>query len=107
MGLFTFLWSLLLVIPGIVKAFSYMLAPYLVLENPRMTVLEAIDESCRLMDGNKGRAFLLGLSFIGWWLLGCLTFGILFLWLVPYQSITMGAFYRAVLREKGPRPAAA
>lgn len=107
MGLFTFLWGLLLVIPGIVKAFSYMLTPYIVLENPQMPIMAAIDESRRLMDGNKGRAFLLGLSFIGWWLLGILTFGILFFWLVPYQSITMGAFYRAVLREKGPRPAAA
>ncbi len=106
-GLFTFLWSLLLVIPGIIKAFSYMLAPYIVLENPQMSVMAAIDESRRLMDGNKWRAFCLGLSFIGWWLLGILTFGLLFFWLVPYQSITMGAFYRAVLREKGPRPAAA
>ncbi len=106
MGLFTFLWTLLLVIPGIVKAFSYMLAPYLVIENPQMTVMEAIDESRRLMDGNKWRAFGLGLSFIGWWLLAILTFGLLLFWLIPYQSITMGAFYRAVLREKGPRPAA-
>ncbi len=107
MGLFTFLWSLLLVIPGIIKAFSYMLAPYLVIENPQMAVMEAIDESRRLMDGNKWRAFGLGLSFIGWWLLAILTFGLLLFWLIPYQSITMGAFYRAVLREKGPRPAAA
>ena len=106
MGLFTFLWSLLLVIPGIIKAFSYMLTPYIVLENPQMPITAAIDESRRLMDGNKWRAFCLGLSFIGWWLLGFLTLGILFFWLFPYQSITMGAFYRAVLREKGPRPAA-
>jgi uncharacterized membrane protein len=107
MGLFTFLWSLLLVIPGIVKAFSYMLAPYLVIENPQMPVMAAIDESRRLMDGNKWRAFCLGLSFIGWWLLAILTLGLLLFWLIPYQSITMGAFYRAVLREKGPRPAGA
>ena len=105
--LFILLWSLLLIIPGIIKAFSYALTPYLVLENPQMTVMEAIDESRRLMDGNKWRAFCLALSFIGWWLLGILTLGILYFWLIPYQSITMGAFYRAVLREKGPRPAAA
>lgn len=105
--LFVLLWSLLLVIPGIIKAFSYLLTPYLVLEHPDWTVMEAIDESRRLMDGNKWRAFLFGLSFIGWWLLGILTFGILYFWLIPYQSIAMGAFYRAVLREKGPRPAAA
>jgi uncharacterized membrane protein len=59
------------------------------------------------MDGNKWRAFCLGLSFIGWWLLGILTLGILWLWVAPYQQMTFGAFYRAVLREKGPRPAAA
>jgi uncharacterized membrane protein len=105
-GLFTFLWSLLLVIPGIVKAFSYMLTPYIVLEHPELSVTEAITESRRLMDGNKWRAFFLGLSFLGWWILGILTCGILFLWIAPYQGITFGAFYRAVLREKGPRPAA-
>lgn len=104
--LFVLLWSLLLIIPGIIKAFSYMLTPYIVLENPQMPVMAAIDESRRLMDGNKWRAFLLGLSFIGWWLLGILTLGLLYLWLHPYQSITFAAFYRAVLREKGPRPAA-
>ena len=102
-GLFTILWSLLLVVPGIVKAFSYMLTPYILLENPRMPVMAAIGESRRLMDGNKWRAFCLGLSFIGWWLLGILTFGILYFWLQPYQSIAFGAFYRAVLREKAPR----
>lgn len=105
--LFTFLWALLLVIPGIIKGFSYMLAPYIVLEHPEMSVPAAIDESRRLMDGNKWRAFCLGLSFIGWWLLGILTLGILWLWVAPYQQMTFGAFYRAVLREKGPRPAAA
>lgn len=107
MGLFSFLWSLLLIVPGIVKAFSYMLAPYVALENPQLSVLEAIGESRRLMDGNKWRALFLYLSFIGWGLLAILTAGILCCWLVPYQSITIGAFYRAVLREKGPRPAAA
>lgn len=104
--LFILLWSLLLVIPGIVKSFSYMLTPYILLDNPQMPVMAAIDESRRLMHGNKWRAFFLGLSFIGWWLLGILTLGLLYFWLVPYQSITMGAFYRAVLREKGPAPAA-
>ncbi|MBQ7251856.1 MAG: DUF975 family protein [Kiritimatiellae bacterium] len=106
-GLFTFLWGLLLIVPGIVKAFSYMLTPYLVLEHPEWSVTEAITESRRLMDGNKWRAFCLGLSFLGWMILGILTFGILFFWLAPYMAITSGAFYRAVLREKGPRPAPA
>lgn len=107
MGLFIVLWSLLLIIPGIIKAYSYMLTPFIVMENPQMSITDAIDESRRLMDGNKWRAFCLALSFIGWWLLGILTLGILWFWLIPYQSITMGAFYRAVLREKGATPAAA
>ena len=107
MGLFICLWGLLLIIPGIIKAYSYMLTPFIVMENPQMSITDAIDESRRLMDGNKWRAFCLALSFIGWWLLGILTLGILWFWLIPYQSITMGAFYRAVLREKGAAPAAA
>ena len=105
-GLFTILWGLLLVIPGIVKAFSYLLTPYIVLEHPEMSVMAAITESQRLMDGNKWRAFCLGLSFIGWWLLAVLTFGLLLLWVAPYQDMTFGAFYRAVVREKGSAPAA-
>ena len=68
-GLFTFLWSLLLVIPGIIKQYSYAMTPYILAENPGMTATEAITESRRVMDGNKWRLFCLGFSFIGWELL--------------------------------------
>lgn len=67
--LYVFLWSLLLVVPGIVKAYSYAMTPYILAENPRMSANEAITESRRVMNGNKFRLFCLGISFIGWELL--------------------------------------
>ena len=68
-GLYTALWSLLLVIPGIVKTYSYAMTPYIMSEHPSLTANEAITESRRIMDGNKWRLFCLDLSFIGWELL--------------------------------------
>ena len=68
-GLYIALWSLLLVIPGIVKTYSYAMTPYIMAEHPSLTVNEAITESRRIMDGNKWRLFCLDLSFIGWELL--------------------------------------
>ena len=68
-GLYTVLWSLLLVIPGIVKIYSYAMTPYIMAEHPSLTANEAITESRRIMDGNKWRLFCLDLSFIGWELL--------------------------------------
>ena len=69
MALKIFLWTLLFIIPGIVKTFSYMLAPMIKAKNPNRTANECIAESCRLMDGNKASAFVLKLSFIGWYIL--------------------------------------
>ena len=68
-ALFTLLWSLLLIIPGIIKAFSYAMTPYILAENPGMRAKDAITESRRIMNGNKWRLFCLGFSFIGWDLL--------------------------------------
>lgn len=65
-GLYIFLWSLLLIIPGIIKTYSYAMTPYIMAENPEMTVSEAIKESMRIMDGQKMSLFFLNLSFIGW-----------------------------------------
>ncbi|MFX3624442.1 MAG: DUF975 family protein [Ectobacillus sp.] len=92
-GLYTFLWSLLLVIPGIIKAFSYSMTYYILLENPQYTVHEAIAESRRIMDGRKMDLFLLFLSFIGWCILAAFTFGIAYLWLTPYINTAMAHFY--------------
>ena len=69
-GLFTGLWMLLFIIPGIVKSYEYMMIPYLLAEHPEMTRQEAFAESKQMMDGNKWDAFVLDLSFIGWFILG-------------------------------------
>jgi len=93
MWLKTFLWTLLFIIPGIVAAYRYALAPYILAENPTMKASEAINESKRLMAGHKGRLFGLNISFIGWALLSGLTLGIGNLWLVPYTEAATAAFY--------------
>lgn len=92
-GFFTFLWSLLFFIPGIVKAFAYSMAPYILAENPQMTAREALDESKRITKGYKGDLFVLQLSFIGWMLLVPLTLGLLGIWLNPYMSAATANAY--------------
>ena len=92
-GLFTSLWSLLLYIPGIIKALSYSMALYILAENPDMPALEAIDRSKKMMDGHKMDLFVLYLSFIGWGLLCGITFGIAAIWVIPYMQATMTNAY--------------
>lgn len=100
-GLYTLLWSLLLVIPGIYASYGYAMTPYILLENPEMTANEAITKSKELMYGNRWRLFCLEISFIGWALLAALlTCGIGFLWLTPYQEASFAAFYREIKAEK-------
>lgn len=92
--LFTLLWSLLLIIPGIVKSYEYRMIPYLLADDPAMTCERAFAESKRMMDGNKWGAFVLDLSFIGWHLLSALTLGILDVFYVsPYVHMTAAALY--------------
>ena len=95
-GIFIFLWSLLLVIPGIVASFSYSMAHFIMVENPNMTASEALKASKELMDGHKWDLFCLNLSFIGWILLCILTLGIGYLWLEPYMNAAHAAFYRSI-----------
>lgn len=92
--LFVRLWSLLLLIPGIVKALSYTWAPYILAENPGKPVLECISESKEMTDGYKMELFTLSLSFVGWWLLGIVTLGIAFIWVIPYMQATFANAYR-------------
>ena len=96
-----FAWSLLFVIPGIVAAYRYSMATYIMAENPNMQATEAIERSKALMDGRKGDLFCLDLSFIGWALLAVLTAGIGNLWLVPYMTVSRAAFYRSLPRSMG------
>ena len=90
---YVFLWSLLLFIPGYIKAFSYAMTPYILKDNPEMKNNAAIEESMRMMDGHKLELFILDLSFIGWALLSLLTCGIGFLWLAPYMNMARVNFY--------------
>lgn len=98
--LYIFLWSLLLIVPGIIKSISYMMIPYLLTENPEMDKNRAFELSMQMMEGHKMDAFVLWLSFFGWLLLGILTCGILNLFYVkPYMDATMAEFYTAIKAE--------
>ena len=103
-SLLTFLWLLLFIIPGIIASYRYILAPYLMAENPDMGVMEAIGRSKELMNGNKWRLFCLHISFIGWNLLCVLTLGIGYLWLAPYQNAAETAFYLEVTGRADAMP---
>ena len=93
-GIFLALWTCLLIVPGIVKSFSYSMAFYILRDNPKIGAVEAITRSRKMMDGYKVKLFKLYLSFIGWGLLCCLSLGIGFLWLIPYISLSHANFYR-------------
>ena len=99
-GLYTFLWTLLLIIPGIIKGLAYSMTPYILSEHPELRVNEAIDLSQKMMKGNKWRFFCLQLSFIGWILLSVLTLGIAMLWVNPYIEATGAAFYRELSNKE-------
>ncbi len=95
--LFTVLWTLLFIIPGIVKSYEYQMIPYLLADNPQMTKEQAFEESKRMMQGQKWKAFVLDLSFIGWNILSALTLGILGIFYVqPYMDATHAALYAAL-----------
>ncbi|MDP4172279.1 MAG: DUF975 family protein, partial [Bacillota bacterium] len=99
--IYILLWSLLFIIPGIIKAISYSQTFFLLKDHPEYTVTEAITESKRRMKGYKGKYFLLGLSFIGWMFLCILTLGIGFLWLNPYMNASYAAFYNELIYPQG------
>ncbi|MDD7712493.1 MAG: DUF975 family protein [Lachnobacterium sp.] len=95
--LYTILWTLLFIIPGIVKSYEYQMIPYLLAENPQMSREQAFAESKRMMSGQKWRAFVLDLSFIGWNILSAITLGILGIFYVqPYMDATHAALYEAL-----------
>ena len=92
-GVYIFLWSLLFVIPGIVKYCSYILVPYVLKDYPELSYDEAIEQSMHMMNGFKSKMFMLDLSFIGWAILCILTLGIGFFWLMPYVRTSHALFY--------------
>lgn len=95
-SLFTALWSLLFLIPGIVKGYAYSLAYYVKLDHPDYNWRACINESRRLMNGHKWEAFVLDLSFLGWLFVGALCLGIGTLWVSPYIAATKAQFYEYV-----------
>lgn len=95
-SIFTFLWSLLFLVPGIIKAISYSQAYYILAEHPEMTAKEALDESIDMMDGHKMDYFVLWLSFIPWMLLVTVTCGLAILYVSPYMTATFANFYLAI-----------
>lgn len=95
-GLYILLWTLLLIIPGIIASLSYAMTPYIMAENPDMGANEAIAASKKMMKGQKENLFYLYLTFLGWWLLCLFTLGIGFLWLNPYMKAAEAAFYREI-----------
>ena len=104
--LYIVLWSLLLVVPGIIKAISYSQTIYILKDNPELKFNGAIERSMAMMEGHKMEAFLLGISFIGWLLLGVLTLGIGMLWVTPYMSTAYAHFYDYVKEDYERRIAA-
>ena len=97
-GIFTFLWSLLFIIPGIVATYAYTWAVVLVIDKD-MEPKEAIKESKFMMNGYKWDYFVFELSFFGWILLSIFTFGILFIWLVPYITVANMLYYEALTNK--------
>ena len=94
MYLFTFLWSLLFLIPGIVKGIAYSMTPYILAEQEDVSAQDAIKVSMEMTYGHKMEIFVMGLSFIGWWLLTGLTFGILaFFFTGPYTATSFAGLY--------------
>ncbi|MBC2581303.1 DUF975 family protein [Clostridium sp. DJ247] len=94
--LFVFLWSLLLVVPGIIAGYRYSMAFYILYDNPKIGAMAALNLSKEIMAGNKWRLFCLHFSFIGWALLSILTLGIGFLWLIPYINTSVANFYESI-----------
>ena len=90
----------LLIIPGIIKTFSYSMAPFILADNPNLTSSEALSESIRIMDGHKFDLFVLQLSFFLWYILGAITFGIAYVYVVPYYEATMVNFYNEIKDKK-------
>lgn len=103
--LYSVLWTLLLIVPGIIKSLEYSMIPYILAENPKMSRKRAFELSKAMMDGQKWDAFVLDLSFIGWFILGGITLGVVdVMYTNPYVNTTWAELYKVNRRralEKG------
>lgn len=92
------LWAILLIVPGIIKGLAYSMYPYVLCDEPDLSVWQTLKKSEAIMKGYKGKLFLMYLSFVGWFILGAFTFGILYIWLTPYVMTSTVRFYDDVRR---------
>jgi uncharacterized membrane protein len=107
-GLYEFLWGLLFVIPGIIKNYAYRMTPYILADSPALSASEAIRISEQMMRGHKMELFILELSFLGWYILGMLAFGIGVYFVHPYKDATEAQFYMTLRASYvAPAPATA
>ena len=102
MGIIVFVFMLLLIIPGIIRAIAYSQTMYILAKNPSISAMDALKKSRSMMDGHKLDYFILNLSFIGWGLLCILTLGIGFLWLIPYIRISLAHFHNELAGDEDP-----
>lgn len=106
MGIFVLLWSLLLIVPGIIAGLSYSMAFYILADDPSIGGREALDRSKKMMYGYKWKLFALHLRFLGWALLSVFTLFIGMLWIIPYFSVAMAKFYDDLKKGSEVTPAA-
>lgn len=99
MGLFVNLWALLLIVPGLIKAYAYALTPYILVDNPDLSANQAINLSKKMMKGHKFDLFYLHLGFLGWAILSVFTLCVGLVWVMPYMMTAQAAFYQDVKNE--------
>lgn len=98
--LYTLLWSMLFVIPGIIKGYAYSMAPFIAMDHPELSANECITRSREMMDGHKWELFVLNLTFFGWWCLTVLSCGIIAPWVSAYAFAAKVNFYRTLNSEQ-------
>ena len=101
-GIYTLLWSLLFIVPGIIKSYSYSMAYFVSLDHPDWEWKACIEESMRITQGHKGELFVLDLSFIGWYFVGAMCLGIGTLWVAPYHMTAKAGYYEALKATAQP-----
>ena len=101
---FLFLWLCLFIVPGLVKAYSYRMVPFIIRDNPNLSPNEAITRSRKMMDGHKANVFIFALSYIGWYLLGLFTCGLVWiLWAEPYRQNANALIYKGLVEGRFSR----
>lgn len=103
--LFTFLWGLLLIVPGIIKSYAYAMAAYIAEDEPETAPMETLRKSEQLMKGHKLDLFILDLTFIGWYMLGALCLGIGIIFVLPYHYMARAEFYQELVTANEVRNA--